>query len=1586
MTEINPENAILAELIFGIGGIKAQMETVEAMANRTALTVKETFAKTQLGTGLDASQMTAQQAMVSRITAEGEASRKVITAKGEAEISAITAKEALTRQKILKESAAAELATIQKQMAQEKLLYTRTREQAFAARGSMSDLMQRRFSWLGSGALLMGGMYGIGETVQTIKDVEMGMTTIARVTEDVAFNFKGMRDELQQLGVTYGDTWADVSDIAIKWAQAGYNQAETLELTKDSLLALNTAELNSEQATSGMIAIMAQWGLTADELLPVIDKINKVADDFAITSTDLVAGLQRSSGAAKVLGLSLNETIAILTTMREATGRTGKEVGNALNSILSFMQRPVAIKAFETEGIQVFADEARTQFRNVIEVFGEMAQKWPQMSEASRNAMADQAEAAGLYTEEMAEVVGMEEQYNDIQQRNLSQAAAGIYRRNYLLALLQNWSKVDEVLVSQENALGYSMKENERTMQTLEKQVEVLKASAEQLAVALGDAGLLNELTALVEGVTDAVQWFNNLDDDMQMFLLTVIEVTAAVKLLDAALKMAGVSALLNGGTKVAGLVAMGVSFKEAATGLAGISAMATGARAAIGTLGRGLLAAFGGPVGVALVTAGTAIGFIARETNKINEELQEHAVMAENLIGEYDSLTNRLNGTTRGTGEYNQAAKELSELKNNIADSLPELIDGWDSETESLKINRQGMQNMIDAGKDLKKAKEDLAASDAEIARIQEERKTSENKIQEWESELNVLNDLTERRDKLTDTLAKQKTGSEEAEKAQEALGETERLIADIAQEAGLKRNATVDAIITKIKDERIAESERVKQKYKDEQELVTAAKQGALDRLKILDEEIAAQKSLLPGGKWYEYIPGPLKGISSFIAKTKLGNRQEEAAEKQEIIDTKNAELNKLDNAIKEAERNIANINANSALGDKPPSDGSTSGGSTSSKADAIAKSLDQLGFASKSAEMANAALESSLARLNDRLGIANSEYTYLASKVETGTATTQDFARMQELVAVKTALVNDEQIKLVEANQQYQQQIGSLTPVLAKATAEYDRFKAAGDSDHMKDAESAVSDLQGEINRLSGAIASNTQKLWENKSTLEELTRTTYTEYYQSAMTWANHMEAIGRMNTEQQLKYLETIDATMLSQADAWKLEEERFSERKQLLQDEMDAIKDAYDKKMQEYQDEIDANDTLIEKKESAIESYRAEVDEQITAIQKLIDALDTEDEEADRESALKDHNERIAELDEQLAYERVRTGVDHLENIKDINQQIEEENRAWAEKQADWARADQKEAYQDQIDALNDQADAYEDEANEEIKLLQKSNDKKKSEMESYYNEIEDLLNDNTLNMLAALGSANESMYEKGLDWMRNLAQGIEDGQTSLPSGFSDFVSDVEDNYNNLPSGSSTGQPTAPTQSTTTNNNEAIKAQAHAKAESARQQLISLGYSQGASDISSYDTVEGTQNWYNRYIADRTDLSQNVKDLFWDIVEARQQWTSANQAHTGAFVQTSGIAELLKGERVLSPDLTISFDRLASAIIGNPNGIQSITQGGISDKGVDRIVAAIENKMKINVDKAVNIEHVSFSDRADEQSLGFEVRSVLSSM
>ena len=194
----------------------------------------------------------------------------------------------------------------------------------------LGSQFERRASWFFAGSAFFGSMAALGTAVKTIADVEMGMTQIARVMEDSAFVFKDYRDELLKLGVQYGQTFATVQDVALRFAQAGYGVKDSLELTETALMALRSAELDAKNATESMIGIMAQWGLQAKDMPLLLDILNKTADDYTVTTQDLVDALLRSSGAAKIMGLSIQETIALLTVMREASGRTGKEVGKRI--------------------------------------------------------------------------------------------------------------------------------------------------------------------------------------------------------------------------------------------------------------------------------------------------------------------------------------------------------------------------------------------------------------------------------------------------------------------------------------------------------------------------------------------------------------------------------------------------------------------------------------------------------------------------------------------------------------------------------------------------------------------------------------------------------------------------------------------------------------------------------------------------------------------------------------------------------------------------------------------------------------------------------------------------------------------------------------------------------------------------------------------------------------------------------------------------------------------------------------------------------------------------------------------------------
>ncbi len=400
---------------------------------------------------------------------------------------------------------------------------------------------QRRSSWFLSEQLFRGTINAAKETVQSIAEVETAIMQIGRVMEDQAFNPKEFRDELLRTAREYGQEFDVASDVALRFAQASYSVKDTLDLTKTALLAVNSAELDAKNATESMIGIMAQWNLTANELPLVLDKINKVGDDFTVTSQDLVDGLLRSSGAAKVMGMSLEDTIATLTVMREASGRTGREVGNALNSILSYIQRPKSIDVFESLGIKMFVDEARTQFRPVMQIFQELSQKWNTASAEIKDAFVAAAEEAGLFSEELAIAMDSQEEYadmvknvaaetekfTDVQKRDTAQAAAGVYRRNYLIGLLERFARTQDVLISMNEAEGYSMRENARYMETLEAKYNQLKVSAMELSVAIGDAGLLDALKGIVDGTSNAIQAFNNLDQSLQTLIITAGELLA---------------------------------------------------------------------------------------------------------------------------------------------------------------------------------------------------------------------------------------------------------------------------------------------------------------------------------------------------------------------------------------------------------------------------------------------------------------------------------------------------------------------------------------------------------------------------------------------------------------------------------------------------------------------------------------------------------------------------------------------------------------------------------------------------------------------------------------------------------------------------------------------------------------------------------------------------------------------------------------------------------------------------------------------------------------------------------------------------
>jgi TP901 family phage tail tape measure protein len=364
---------------------------------------------------------------------------------------------------------------------------------------SMFDMgAKKALIWMAVMNLIYAPIKMLRYAVLTMKEVETQLVSINRVMEDTTFNMQSFGKSLFDIAKSMGSTFKDASDVALRFAQAGYNVNDTLDLTRTAIMAVQTAELNAKNATESLIGIMSQWQLSANDMPLLLDKINYISDQYTVTSQDLVDGLLRSSSAARNLGISIDETISLLTVLRETSGRTGREVGNALNSILSYITRGKTLDVLEKSGISVFADASKTQFRNFMDVLTDIADKWNGISVDVQNGFIQAADEAGLFNEELAETLNLEQEWSDIQRRDISNSAAGTYRRNYFLALMNGFTKTKDVLKDLENAEGYTIAELDKKVKTLDSRFKIFIDTLQQLAVNFGNNGALEFAKTLV--------------------------------------------------------------------------------------------------------------------------------------------------------------------------------------------------------------------------------------------------------------------------------------------------------------------------------------------------------------------------------------------------------------------------------------------------------------------------------------------------------------------------------------------------------------------------------------------------------------------------------------------------------------------------------------------------------------------------------------------------------------------------------------------------------------------------------------------------------------------------------------------------------------------------------------------------------------------------------------------------------------------------------------------------------------------------------------------------------------------------------
>ena len=545
--------------------------------------------------------------------------------------------------------------------------FKQTRNSATNYHGSIRDIIAGFAKFQLSAMLVMKPLQmmqnALSSINETLVETEDAVISISRVLDENISNGE-IADEIYRIAQSLGQTFDVVQEIAQNFAKAGLDWQDTLKATEAAVLALNVAELDAAEASEGLIAIMQQFGYEAEDLTYIIDVLNKTADKSAVDTQELLVALEKTGSYAKASNLTLEQTVALITAISEATAASGQNIGNALKSLFAYSSKDSALDVFASlsDASAKVVAEYRKGAASILDV-------WRQLSEEINSLTAEQGRKLDEYLNS-ADGSALEEALGgDLAEIQDSikgvYDSAGVYRKNYFIALLGNMEEVDNVLGDLKNVAGYTMTEQEKYMETYTAKVNTLKSQWQ--ALVNDEQGILGLKKLLV---------------DVGSGILTVMEWTGGLRTTFIALGTVIVSVF---GEKIYnGLKSFAAGIKNITSGFNAAATAAQKFQAAMGW------------IGLAATVVSALVGVIQRAIEAQEEARQatidnwnaekDRAASLAQLYNQLEELESISKKTEEQEKDYQSTQESIIELLGDKANILETLKEGTDEYREALE------------------------------------------------------------------------------------------------------------------------------------------------------------------------------------------------------------------------------------------------------------------------------------------------------------------------------------------------------------------------------------------------------------------------------------------------------------------------------------------------------------------------------------------------------------------------------------------------------------------------------------------------------------------------------------------------------------------------------------------------------------------------------------------------------------------------------------------------------------------------------------------------------------------------------------
>ena len=293
-----------------------------------------------------------------------------------------------------------------------------------------------------------------------VKEIDSALTELKKVTDETDVAYSNFLQTMSKTADNVGGTIKDLTNMAAEWARLGYSLEDAGKLAESTAILLNVSEFQDATAASeALISTMQAFQYTADDSQRVVDILNEVGNNYAVSSDGIATALQDSASALMEGGNNLEQAVALVAAANKVV-QDPNSVGSALRTI------SLRLRGTSVEVLQEMGEETD----GVIESTSKLQAKIKALSGV--NILTDAGNYKDTYTI-LKEIGTVWEDMSDIDQAALLELMAGKNRANTLSAILSNMEDLEGAYESALNAEGSALKENEAYLDSIQGRVDI---------------------------------------------------------------------------------------------------------------------------------------------------------------------------------------------------------------------------------------------------------------------------------------------------------------------------------------------------------------------------------------------------------------------------------------------------------------------------------------------------------------------------------------------------------------------------------------------------------------------------------------------------------------------------------------------------------------------------------------------------------------------------------------------------------------------------------------------------------------------------------------------------------------------------------------------------------------------------------------------------------------------------------------------------------------------------------------------------------------------------------------------------------